>query len=136
KGKGWAFRWRPTNFRLCQHTDTRIVRRVKVRGTRSPFDGDWIYWSTRLGRHPEVLPAVARLLKRQEGKCNWCGLFFRHGDLWQVDHFIPKSQGGTDATNNLQLLHQHCHQQKHGKVHQGMDDNHQSTEEPDEAKVS
>src|SRR5262249_55381256 len=115
QGRYWAFRCRQKDFWLCRHDRTVIVRHVKVRHTRSPFDGDWLYWSARLGRHPGVPPGVARLLKKQRGKCPWCGLFFRHGDVWNVDHIAPKSQGGTDATENLQLLHRHCHLRKHGK---------------------
>jgi len=29
-----------------------------------PYDGDLLYWSARMGRHPELAPQVARLLKR------------------------------------------------------------------------
>jgi RNA-directed DNA polymerase len=135
-GQGWAFRHPSTDFRLCRHDDTRIVRHVKVRGARSPFDGDWLYWSARLGRHPGVAPAVARLLKRQRGRCAWCGLFFRCGDVWHVDHVVPKSQGGTDTPDNLQLLHSYCHQRKHGAPRRGVDDSHQTTEEPDAGKLA
>jgi RNA-directed DNA polymerase len=135
KGQTWTFRCPQKPFHLYRHADTKIVRHVKVQNVRSPFDGDWLYWSSRLGRYPEVLPVVAKLLKRQKGKCEWCGLFFRHGDLWNVDHITPKSQGGTDATGNLQLLHRHCHQKKHRKPCGGMDDNHRTTEEPDEVET-
>ncbi|MEH1997696.1 MAG: HNH endonuclease signature motif containing protein [Nostoc sp.] len=30
----------------------------------------------------------------------------------EVDHKIPKSQGGKDSYNNWQLLHRHCHDTK------------------------
>src|SRR5262249_62349839 len=40
-GQTWAFRCRQKDFRLRRHDDTRIVRHVKVQGTRSPFDGNW-----------------------------------------------------------------------------------------------
>jgi len=136
-GHKWTFRCRQSQLCLCRHGRTEIVRHVKVQGARSPFDGDWLYWSARLGRHPGVAPGVARLLKKQRGKCVWCGLFFRHGDLWNVDHIVPKSQGGTNATENLQLLHRHCHQRKHGKSSDsGVTDNHQTTEEPDAGKLA
>jgi RNA-directed DNA polymerase len=136
-GQGWTFRCRQTHLSLSRHDRTAIVRHVKVQGARSPFDGDWLYWSARLGRHPGVMPGVARLLKRQQGKCAWCGLFFRHGDAWNVDHIVPKSKGGTDATDNFQLLHRHCHQRKHGKSSDaGMSDNHRTTEEPDAGKLA
>ena len=136
EGRSWAFRCPQRDFWLCRHDRTAIVRHVKVRHTRSPYDGDWLYWSSRLGRHPGVPAGVARLLKKQRGKCPWCGLFFRHGDEWNVDHIVPKSQGGTDAKDNLQLLHRHCHLRKHGKLPcSGMSDNHQTTEEPDEVET-
>ncbi len=83
------------------------------------------------------MPGVARLLKKQQGRCAWCGLFFRHGDVWNADHIVPKSQGGTDAADNLQLLHRHCHLRKHGKSSdEGVNDNHQTTEEPDAGKLA
>ena len=37
---------------LYRHTQTPIRRYPKVRGTRSLYDGDWVYWGKRLGRHP------------------------------------------------------------------------------------
>lgn len=55
---------------------------------------------------------VATLLKKQKGKCTHCGLFFREDDVLEVDHKIPKSQGGKDIYDNLQLLHRHCHDTK------------------------
>jgi 5-methylcytosine-specific restriction endonuclease McrA len=35
-----------------------------------------------------------------------CGLFFRENDVLEVDHKIPKSQGGKDIYDNWQLLHE------------------------------
>lgn len=97
---------------LFDHAKTPVVRYNKVQGTRSPYDGDWLYWSIRLGKHPEIRQRVARLLKRQHGKCAECGLYFQMGDQWEIDHIIPKSQGGEDRDVNRQLLHQHCHDRK------------------------
>ena len=33
----------------------------------------------------------------------------------EVDHIIPKSKGGKDRLDNLQLLHRHCHDLKKAK---------------------
>ncbi|MCA1605462.1 MAG: group II intron reverse transcriptase/maturase, partial [Acidobacteria bacterium] len=63
---------------------------MKVQGSRSPYDGDWVYWSTRLGRAPEVPLRVTKLLKEQKGRCPECGLYFKDGDVMEVDHIIPK----------------------------------------------
>lgn len=110
-GKWTSASW--DGMTLCQHSEARIRRHVKVRGNRSPFGDDWVYWSTRLGTHPEVSKRVATLLKRQKGRCARCGLYFTtDGDLPEVDHITPKHLGGIDAYFNLQLLHRHCHDTK------------------------
>lgn len=85
---------------------------IKVKGDRSPYDGDWKYWSTRMGSYPETPKRVAELLKRQKGRCAWCGLHFKDGDIMEVDHIEPKSKGGSNRKVNLQLLHGHCHDEK------------------------
>ena len=110
RSKGWRFADK-SKF-LFQHSDTRIVRHVKVIGSRSPFDGDWVYWSSRMGRHPEAGTRISYLLKRQKGQCAHCKLYFKHGDLLEVDHQQPRSSGGSDRYDNLQLLHRHCHDVK------------------------
>ncbi|WP_287279083.1 MULTISPECIES: HNH endonuclease [unclassified Okeania] len=30
----------------------------------------------------------------------------------EIDHIIPKSKGGKETYQNLQLIHAHCHDQK------------------------
>ncbi len=99
-------------FPLCKHTDTPVVRLVLVKGEASPYDGDLVYGRKRMGQHPEVKTAVAKLLKRQKGKCAHCGLTFKPGDLWEIDHIQPKAKGGGNGYDNLQLLHKHCHDWK------------------------
>ncbi len=54
----------------------------------------------------------ASLLKKQKGKCPWCGLHFQEWDVIEEDHKIPKALGGKDEYINLQLLHRHCHGEK------------------------
>jgi len=114
KGGGWRFAARnPDSIKkIAKHKETPIERHIKVQNSRSPYDGDWVYWSSRMGRHPEVNGRVAALLKRQKGKCPECNLFFKEGDILEVDHKIPRSQGGKDEYINLQLLHRHCHDTK------------------------
>ena len=114
-GDNWAFATRQEGknpMRLRSHSETPIVRHVKVKGDASPYDGNLIYWSSRMGAHPEVSTRVATLLKTQKGKCTHCGLYFREGDVLEVDHIIPRTLGGKDQYNNLQILHRHCHDRK------------------------
>jgi RNA-directed DNA polymerase len=114
RGEGWTFAAVSRNGikRLAVHNHTAIKRHIKVQGNRSPYDADWVYWSTRMGKHPQVNQRVALLLKRQKGKCAHCQLFFKDRDLLEIDHKIPRSKGGKDEFNNLQLLHRHCHDVK------------------------
>lgn len=111
----WVFATRQEGknpMRLCSHAETPIIRHVKVKGDASPYDGNLIYWSSRMGKHPEVSTRVATLLKTQKGKCTQCGLYFREEDVLEVDHIIPRSLGGKDDYKNLQILHRHCHDRK------------------------
>ncbi|MGD1713138.1 group II intron reverse transcriptase/maturase [Dapis sp. BLCC M172] len=100
------------NYILNQHSDVPIIRHVKVRGNKSPYDGDWTYWSSRIGKHPGVRKEVTTLLKRQKNKCAFCGLTFSPTDLMEVDHIKPRSKGGDNTLKNKQLLHRHCHDSK------------------------
>jgi RNA-directed DNA polymerase len=115
--ENWVFATREGNnsLRLLAHADTPIVRHVKVKGESSPYDGNLVYWSKRIGESPELPTRVATLIKRQKGKCAYCELHFREEDVLEVDHKIPKSQGGKDEYKNWQLLHRHCHDTKTAK---------------------
>jgi RNA-directed DNA polymerase len=98
---------------LARHDGVAIARHVKVEGDRSFFDGDLVYWASRLGRHPELSGRKARLLRQQQGRCAWCGrLFLDVEELMEVDHVQPLHQGGKDIFSNQQLLHRHCHDSK------------------------
>jgi RNA-directed DNA polymerase len=111
--RNWVFG--KENIVLLNHKDTKITRHIKVKGTKSPYNGDDTYWATRLGRHPEIPTRVTTLLKGQKGKCNHCGLNFMDGEKIEVDHITPKSKGGKNGYKNLQLLHRHCHDIKTAK---------------------
>ena len=118
-GDNWVFATRKGNanpLRLIKHSEFSCSSTgyVKVKGDKSPFDGDTVYWSTRLGEHPELPSRKAKLLKQQKGKCPWCGLCFldKDRDVMEVDHLTPRALGGKDEYENLQLLHRHCHDEK------------------------
>lgn len=112
----WVFTTRSENnpLRLLTHIEfhSSVNDYVKVRGDKSPFDGDLIYWSLRLSKHPEMPTTKAKLLKQQKGKCAWCSLHFHQSDLLEIDHIKPISCGGRKEWQNLQLLHRHCHDDK------------------------
>ncbi|MEH2378357.1 MAG: group II intron reverse transcriptase/maturase [Nostoc sp.] len=113
----WVFATREgyaNPLRLLKHRETSCSSTdyVKVKGDKSPYDGDTVYWSKRLGTHPQMPNRKAKLLKLQLGKCPWCGLSFQEWDVLEVDHITPRAIGGKDEYKNLQLLHRHCHDEK------------------------
>jgi len=93
---------------LFEHDRTKIVRHVKVLRGKSPFDGDWAYWAGRQGHYPGVSRWLALLLKRQQGRCAHCGLYFMPGDLPEVHHLKGEPR------KTLAVLHRHCHDVVHG----------------------
>lgn len=109
----WTFKAKK-GLRLIKHTETSIVRHVKIRGgNTSPFNGDWAYWSKRMSNGFGGIPTkISKLIKRQKGRCNHCGQHSTSEDLVEIDHIQPKSRGGSDTYSNLQLLHRHCHDVK------------------------
>ncbi|WP_434221791.1 group II intron reverse transcriptase/maturase [Limnospira platensis CENA597] len=107
----WLFQTKD-GHQLWKHNYTPIVRHTLVRPEATPYDGNWTYWATRKGQAIDTPNRVAKLLKKQKGRCTWCGQYFTPSDLIEVDHIVPRSQGGKDEYNNLQLLHRHCHDDK------------------------
>jgi RNA-directed DNA polymerase len=114
QGKGWTFG--TEKMSLWKYSKTAIQRHTKVRGNASPYDGNLLYWAQRLKTHPLTHSTLGRLLKGQKGRCRFCGLYFKDGDLMEIDHLILKKDGGTDAIGNLQVLHRHCHDQRHAQL--------------------
>ena len=116
-GNRWVFAAEGDNpLTLYKHSQTEVKTGkqgyVKVKSEASPYDGNLIYWSSRMGKSPEMPMKYSKLLKIQKGQCPWCGLHFRNGDELEEDHMIPKSKGGSNMRSNLQLLHKHCHDEK------------------------
>jgi RNA-directed DNA polymerase len=131
KSGKWCYHryWRKVNGRvrfsdgesaLSFHQTTAVSRFVKVQGNKSPGacpergrrDGDWVYWSTRLGRDPSKPRRVTRLLKRQRGCCALCGLRFTTEEVIEVHHH--DGNHNNNAFDNLRLMHGHCHDIVHG----------------------
>jgi RNA-directed DNA polymerase len=137
-GQGWPCQPPNRRPRLLRQAHTPHRRDVNVQGTRSPYDGDGVYGSTRGGRHPEVKPPGARRLKPPQGRCRAGGLPCTEDDPIEVDHLMPKGQGGQETRDNWPRLHRHGHAGKttQERERRGLDDNHHVAEEPDDAKAS
>jgi 5-methylcytosine-specific restriction endonuclease McrA len=114
----WKRKGERTNFGdgtawLVKYADTSIKRHVKVRGGKSPYDGDWPYWVGRLGRDPTKPTRVINLLRRQKCRCGLCGLYFGAEDVIEMHHWDGDRLNNRYA--NLGLLHGHCHDEIHGR---------------------
>lgn len=104
--------------RLLRHDQMRIIRHVKVRGDQSPYDGDWLYWASRLRNYPGVGLVVGRLLRSQGGRCARCGHYFLPGQDLLERHHQDGDRGNHDRSN-LVLVHRHCHDAVHRMPDEG-----------------
>ena len=122
KTNGWCKRryWRVIQGRkrfateqnsLATHDEEPITRHVKVRHDKSPFDGDWAYWTKRLGRDPMIPQRVAGLMRQQDGRCGHCNLSFTSQEVFEVHHVDGNHMN--NKWGNLQLLHGRCHDRVH-----------------------
>ncbi|WP_236038578.1 group II intron reverse transcriptase [Ktedonobacter robiniae] len=105
----------PGQHVLRWHAAIPIQRHIKVKGKASPFDGNLLYWAKRLKDHPLTKKTLGKLLRKQQGKCRWCELYFREEDHIEIDHITPRSEGGGEELSNKCALHRHCHDQRHAK---------------------
>lgn len=56
------------------------------------------------------------VLMRDKYTCQICGATVRDGAKLEIDHIIPKSKGGGNDENNLQVLCQRCNREKHNRT--------------------
>lgn len=80
ENRNWVFGFKSKDKKelitVKQYTDVPIERFVKVKGNKSPYDGDVLYWSLRLNNHLVMSGNVTKLIKKQKGCCNLCKLLF------------------------------------------------------------
>ena len=90
-------------------------KHVKVKSNESPYNPDSvIYWSNRMAKYSPFPSSIRHLLKVQNSKCTLCGVKFTPLEVgdWEIDHIIPRDQGGSGSYSNLQLVHKSCHIKK------------------------
>ncbi len=67
------------------------------------------------GKLPNYRTHRHRLYGEQEGVCLGCDVHFPF-KVMEVDHILPRSKGGSDHYENLQLLCTHCNKSKGSKT--------------------
>jgi len=70
---------------------------------------------TDFGKLPNYRTHRHRLYGEQEGVCAGCDTHFPF-KVMEVDHILPRSKGGSDHFENLQLLCTHCNKSKGNKT--------------------
>ena len=109
----WVFQDKLSGLELERFSWFKITRHVMVKGRSSPDDPELRgYWETRRLKLSDTQYVWKTLMRSQKGKCPICGDTLLNEERIEMDHIIPRSQGGTNEVDNLQLLHYYCHQQK------------------------
>ncbi|MFI5774662.1 group II intron reverse transcriptase/maturase [Streptomyces sp. NPDC051658] len=135
----WIFGDKETGKYLCKFAWTNIKRHIPVKGRSSKDDPSLEeYWASRTRKrvHPQVDGRNVYLAARQKGLCPLCGQDLIDGAGYEPEsvrewadwfhakyrsihrhHLVYRSQGGSDSTTNLVLIHAECHRQHHAADH-------------------
>jgi RNA-directed DNA polymerase len=105
---------------LMKAAAIRIERHVLIQHSANPYDPSWEeYYEERLQAKMAATIAGRELLstlyERQGGRCVQCGRLFLAPEEWHVHHRHWRVYGGDDSLDNLELLHENCHHQKHSR---------------------
>jgi 5-methylcytosine-specific restriction endonuclease McrA len=84
-------------------------KHVKVKGNKSPFDGDILYWSERNSKLYDG--ATSQALKRQDHSCGYCGLKLLSDEKVHLHHV--DGNHNNNKKNNLLATHESCHDYIH-----------------------
>ena len=82
---------------------------IKIKGDKSPFDGDTAYWVNRMNKKYEGIHRD--LIKSQDTKCPLCNLRLRVTDEIHVHHV--NHDHSDNRWQNPQVVHRACHQIHH-----------------------
>lgn len=114
-GSNWNFAVLGENnqptLKCYMHSKTGRFRYVKVKGEKSPYDGDTNYWNNRLKQF--MTKTQTLLSTKQNYRCGYCHGPFAEGMVVEIDHILPISRGGRKELSNLRMVHGHCHDRIH-----------------------
>ena len=101
----------------------KVVHRTDIPVREVPDEPRQIHAVTLFGTQSEIERVLSEVELRQyrsykhtlfgvqEGKCNGCEVLFPFRNM-TIDHIVPRSRGGTDDPDNLQLLCAACNSTK------------------------
>lgn len=82
---------------------------VNVKGNKSPYDGDLVYWSKRNSKLYDN--HTSKALQRQSHSCHYCGLKLTSEEKVHLHHLDGKHSNW--RRDNLVALHESCHDYLH-----------------------
>jgi RNA-directed DNA polymerase len=82
---------------------------IKVKGDKSPFDGDLVYWSERNSKLYDG--ATSKQLKKQNHTCGHCGLKLTSDERVHLHHIDGNHNNW--KPKNLTVIHESCHDYIH-----------------------
>ena len=125
--EGWKLKYTTLNRRgdsqpitLCKVYSIKIDRYIQVKGRNSPDDPDLNeYWENRKTSFGKKLLAkgsrLHQVANNQNWKCTECKEHLFNGEKLQQHHKIHMKDGGLETVENLELIHQSCHMNKHSR---------------------
>jgi RNA-directed DNA polymerase len=84
-------------------------KHIKVKGNKSPYDGDMAYWSGRKSKLYEG--DISKAINRQNQSCKVCGLKFVGDERIQLHHVDGNHKNW--KRDNLVAIHESCHDYIH-----------------------
>jgi RNA-directed DNA polymerase len=84
-------------------------KHINVKGEKSPYDGDLIYWSERNSKLYDS--HTSKALKRQNHKCGHCGLKMLSDEKVHLHHVDGSHTNW--KSKNLLAIHESCHDYIH-----------------------
>jgi RNA-directed DNA polymerase len=96
-------------LKAFQPVVTKVMGYTKVKGSKSPFDGDTVYWLQRKSKL--YTGTFAQILTKQGIRCGKCGLNFLPEDELHLHHIDGNHNNW--KRKNLTVLHRECHQMIH-----------------------
>ena len=108
----------PYRVALRKAAEVRIERHVLIQHEANPYDPKWeLSYEKRLQAKMTATIAGRELLQawdeRPGGRCVQGGQPCTDPQTWQVHHRHGRGYGGDDSLDNLELVPEHCHRQKH-----------------------
>jgi RNA-directed DNA polymerase len=116
-----AFKVFNKETKMNRHSSTELIkkafpavsyaenRHISVKGNKSPFDGDIVYWSERNSKLYDGI--TSEVLKRQKHTCSECGLKFYGDERIHLHHVDGRHDNW--KRNNLRVVHKSCHDYIH-----------------------